>query len=88
MRSAGAPTGAGKGRRRWYSPASACATGTSASGGSVSDTRMVSPMPSSSRAPMPVAPLARPSSPSPASVTPRWSGYSSPWAFRRAHSSR
>ena len=37
-------------------------------------TRMVSPMPSARSAPMPMALLIRPSSPSPASVTPRWSG--------------
>ena len=50
------------------------ATGISASGSSDSETRMVSPMPSVSRAPMPTALLMRPSSPSPASVTPRWRG--------------
>ena len=50
------------------------ATGISASGSSLSDTRMVSPMPSVSSAPMPTALFMRPSSPSPASVTPRWSG--------------
>jgi len=45
-----------------------------ASGASVNETRMVSPSPSSSKAPMPTALLMRPSSPSPASVTPRWKG--------------
>ena len=50
------------------------ATGISHSGSSLSDTRMVSPMPSVSRAPMPTADLMRPSSPSPASVTPKCSG--------------
>mmetsp|Transcript_6091 Transcript_6091/g.18043 ORF Transcript_6091/g.18043 Transcript_6091/m.18043 type:complete len:254 (-) Transcript_6091:672-1433(-) len=44
------------------------------SGSSVSDTRMVSPMPSSSSAPMPTADLMRPSAPPPASVTPRCKG--------------
>ena len=38
---------------------------------SVSETRMVSPRPSHSSEPMPMAILMRPSSPSPASVTPR-----------------
>ena len=50
------------------------ATGISHSGSSESDTRMVSPMPSVSNAPIPKALLIRPSSPSPASVTPRCSG--------------
>ena len=50
------------------------ATGISHSGSSESDTRMVSPMPSVSRAPIPTALLMRPSSPSPASVTPKCSG--------------
>mmetsp|Transcript_13250 Transcript_13250/g.28004 ORF Transcript_13250/g.28004 Transcript_13250/m.28004 type:complete len:255 (-) Transcript_13250:676-1440(-) len=44
------------------------------SGSSVSDTRIVSPNPSSRSAPMPMALFMRPSSPSPASVTPRCSG--------------
>eukprot|EP00967_Tisochrysis_lutea_P141325 scaffold259544_cov26-Tisochrysis_lutea.AAC.3 len=44
------------------------------SGSSVSETRMVSPRPSAKSAPMPMADFMRPSSPSPASVTPRWSG--------------
>ena len=38
---------------------------------SVSETRIVSPSPSQSSEPMPMALLMRPSSPSPASVTPR-----------------
>ena len=50
------------------------ATGISHSGSSESDTLMVSPSPSVSRAPMPTALLTRPSSPSPASVTPRCRG--------------
>mmetsp|Transcript_2611 Transcript_2611/g.7431 ORF Transcript_2611/g.7431 Transcript_2611/m.7431 type:complete len:254 (+) Transcript_2611:677-1438(+) len=44
------------------------------SGSSVRDTRMVSPRPSSSSAPMPTADLMRPSAPPPASVTPRCRG--------------
>ena len=40
----------------------------------VRDTRMVSPMPSASSAPMPTADLTMPSLGVPASVTPRWSG--------------
>jgi hypothetical protein len=48
----------------------------------VSETRIVSPMPSSSSAPMPIALLMRPSSPSPASVTPMWNG--GPFAFQQA----
>ena len=47
------------------------ATGISNSGSSVSDTLNVSPRPSSSKAPIPTADLILPSSPSPASVTPR-----------------
>mmetsp|Transcript_14679 Transcript_14679/g.35001 ORF Transcript_14679/g.35001 Transcript_14679/m.35001 type:complete len:204 (-) Transcript_14679:1493-2104(-) len=43
-------------------------------GSSVSETLIVSPMPSCSSAPMPMALLMRPSSPSPASVTPRCMG--------------
>src|SRR5919106_1491128 len=39
---------------------------------SVSETRIVSPNPSHSKEPMPMALLIRPSSPSPASVTPKW----------------
>ena len=50
------------------------ATGISASGSSESETRMVSPIPSVSSVPIPTADLMRPSSPSPASVTPRWRG--------------
>ena len=44
------------------------------SGSSVKETRMVSPRPSSRRAPMPMALFILPSSPSPASVTPRCNG--------------
>mmetsp|Transcript_105233 Transcript_105233/g.297816 ORF Transcript_105233/g.297816 Transcript_105233/m.297816 type:complete len:357 (-) Transcript_105233:26-1096(-) len=44
------------------------------SGSSVRDTRIVSPIPSSSSAPIPTADLMRPSGPPPASVTPRCSG--------------
>mmetsp|Transcript_43718 Transcript_43718/g.98633 ORF Transcript_43718/g.98633 Transcript_43718/m.98633 type:complete len:254 (+) Transcript_43718:523-1284(+) len=44
------------------------------SGSSVRETRIVSPMPSRSRAPMPTADLIRPSAPPPASVTPRCRG--------------
>ena len=64
-------------RRRVHSGMSSTnlrATGISHSGSSLSDTRMVSPMPSVSKAPMPTALLMRPSSPSPASVTPRCKG--------------
>ena len=50
------------------------ATGISASGASVKETRMVSPRPSSKSAPIPTADLMRPSSPSPASVTPKCKG--------------
>ena len=50
------------------------ATGISYTLSSVRDTRIVSPRPSSKREPIPIALLIRPSSPSPASVTPRWSG--------------
>ena len=50
------------------------ATGISASGSSDRLTRMVSPMPSVRRAPIPTALFILPSSPSPASVTPRCSG--------------
>ena len=53
---------------------SALATGISCTASSVSETRTVSPMPSASSEPMPMALLMRPSSPSPASVTPRWIG--------------
>ena len=51
-----------------------CATGISFSGASVSETRIVSPIPSAKSAPIPTALLMRPSIPFPASVTPRWSG--------------
>ena len=64
-------------RRRVHSGISSTslrATGISHSGSSESETRMVSPMPSVSSAPMPTADLMRPSSPSPASVTPRCRG--------------
>ena len=50
------------------------ATGISSSGGSVSDTLRVSPIPSSRSGAMPTADLIRPSAPSPASVTPRCRG--------------
>ena len=46
----------------------------SRSGSSVSETRSVSPSPSISSDPMPIADFILPSSPSPASVTPRCSG--------------
>mmetsp|Transcript_4919 Transcript_4919/g.11926 ORF Transcript_4919/g.11926 Transcript_4919/m.11926 type:complete len:220 (+) Transcript_4919:913-1572(+) len=46
----------------------------SSSGSSVRETRMVSPSPSRRRLPMPIADFMRPSSPSPASVTPRCIG--------------
>src|SRR5438874_874603 len=41
---------------------------------SVNETRMVSPIPSAKSEPIPIALLIRASSPSPASVTPRWMG--------------
>ena len=44
------------------------------SGSSVRDTRTVSPSPSARMVPIPTALFIRPSSPSPASVTPRWRG--------------
>ena len=47
---------------------------TSSIGGAVSDTRMVSPMPWASSAPIPTADLMMPSLGVPASVTPRCSG--------------
>mmetsp|Transcript_62111 Transcript_62111/g.134845 ORF Transcript_62111/g.134845 Transcript_62111/m.134845 type:complete len:254 (+) Transcript_62111:815-1576(+) len=47
---------------------------TSNSGSSVNETRIVSPMPSKSKAPIPTADLMRPSAPPPASVTPRCKG--------------
>ena len=50
------------------------ATGISNSGSSVKETRMVSPNPSSNNAPIPTADLILPSSPSPASVTPKCNG--------------
>jgi len=46
-------------------------TGISASGSSVKETRIVSPKPSSMSVPIPTDDLILPSSPSPASVTPR-----------------
>ncbi|MNR54734.1 hypothetical protein D3C85_1749690 [compost metagenome] len=52
----------------------AIATGASFSGSSVKDTRTVSPNPSSNNVPIPTADLTRPSSPSPASVTPKCKG--------------
>src|SRR5216684_665339 len=52
------------------------ATRTSSRGSEVaSDTRMVSPMPSLSRIPMPTALRMLPASTGPDSVTPRWTGY-------------
>ena len=72
----------------WYGAASRAATGISASGSSVSETRIVSPRPSSSSEPMPTALLIRPSSPLPASVTPRWSGNVIPISSIRATSRR
>ena len=50
------------------------ATGISASGSSVKLTLIVSPNPSSKSAPIPTADLILPSSPSPASVTPKCNG--------------
>ena len=47
------------------------AAGISNSGSSVNDTRIVSPIPSVSKVPMPNADFILPSSPSPASVTPK-----------------
>src|SRR5579864_5417579 len=53
-----------------------CATRTSSRGSEVaSDTRIVSPMPSLSRTPMPTALRMLPASTGPDSVTPRWIGY-------------
>ena len=49
-------------------------TGISAAGSSLRLTRTVSPIPSASKAPIPTALLILPSSPSPASVTPKCSG--------------
>ena len=54
------------------------ATGISFSGASDRLTRIVSPMPSQSRAPIPTALFILPSSPSPASVTPKCSGNAIP----------
>src|SRR5262249_4560242 len=48
---------------------------TSSTGSAVSDTRIVSPMPSTRSAPMPTADLIEPEYGGPASVTPRCSGY-------------
>ena len=50
------------------------ATGISASGSSLNETLIVSPIPSASNAPIPTALFILPSSPSPASVTPRCNG--------------
>ena len=47
----------------------------SSTGSAVSETRIVSPIPSTSSAPMPTALLIEPENGVPASVTPRWSGY-------------
>ena len=52
------------------------ATRTSSTGSAVSETRMVSPMPSASRAPMPTALFIVPDQAVPASVTPTCSGAS------------
>src|SRR5436190_73842 len=51
------------------------ATSTSFTGSAVSETRIVSPMPSMSRAPIPTALLIEPANGVPASVTPRCRGY-------------
>src|SRR5437868_370292 len=51
------------------------ATRTSSTGSAVSETRIVSPIPSTSSAPMPTALLIEPAYGVPASVTPRCSGY-------------
>ena len=48
---------------------------TSSTGSAVSETRIVSPIPSASSAPIPTALLIEPENGVPASVTPRWSGY-------------
>ena len=48
---------------------------TSSTGSAVSETRIVSPIPSTSSAPMPTALLIEPENGVPASVTPRCSGY-------------
>src|SRR5439155_3654898 len=48
---------------------------TSSTGSAVRETRIVSPMPSTSSAPIPTALLIEPEYGVPASVTPRWSGY-------------
>ena len=50
------------------------ATRTSSTGSVESETRIVSPMPSASSEPMPMADLTAPVSSVPASVTPRCSG--------------
>ena len=47
----------------------------SSTGSAVSETRIVSPIPSTSSAPMPTADLIEPENGVPASVTPRWIGY-------------
>ena len=46
----------------------------SLTGSAVSETRIVSPIPSTSSAPIPTALLIEPENGVPASVTPRWSG--------------
>ena len=51
------------------------ATSTSLTGSAVSETRIVSPIPSISSEPIPTALLIAPANGVPASVTPRWSGY-------------
>jgi len=58
-------------------------TRTSSSGGAVSETRRVSPIPSDSRMPRPTDDLMVPESDVPASVTPMWSGYGTSRASRR-----
>ena len=47
----------------------------SSTGSAVSETRIVSPIPSTSSAPIPTALLIEPENGVPASVTPRWIGY-------------
>src|SRR5438132_867305 len=69
-----------------------CATCTSSvrspPGRGVSETRIVSPMPSCSRIDRPAALAMMPFAPIPASVSPRCNGYSASWASRRYTSTR
>ena len=65
-----------------------CATGSSLTGGSVRETRMVSPMPSCNNVAIPTQDLMRPLSPPPASVTPRCIGNTTPRSCIRRASSR